>query len=89
MRSATFTDEKPSPIGVVHGPFSATRWRRIAVARGGRQHLGLAGLDRGHAGELAIPVDPRARRVEHAHDRVAYLGADAVAGDQDARARHR
>jgi hypothetical protein len=58
------------------------------IARGGREHFALAGLDRRDAGEVAIPVDLRTGRVEHPHDGFAYLGADAVARDQNARARH-
>ena len=89
MRSPTFTERKPSPIGVVIGPLSATPFRRIdsSVASGQRvaavicHHLGARRLD--------VPLELDARRLEHAARRLGQLGAGSVTGDQGHAMRHR
>ena len=72
---------KPSPIGVVTGPLSATLLRRIESS----SSAGSAWPVRSNAsdaGLVALPVDRDAGGVEDAEDRVGHLRADAVAGDE-------
>ena len=60
LRSPTFTLVKPSPIGVVTGPFSATLLRLIESSSCRRQRLAEP-LERDDAGVLPVPVDLQAR----------------------------
>ena len=88
MRSATLTQRKPVPTGVVIGPLSATPVRRARLDHGvGQRVAAVLGHDV-DAGLLDVPVDLDAGRLEHAARGFGQLGADAVAGDQCDAMRH-
>ena len=70
MRRPTFTLVKPSPIGVVTGPLSATLLRLIdSSSAGGSDWPKL--LERDDAGVVTLPLDLQAGRGEDPDDRFA------------------
>ena len=80
-RSATLTERKPVPIGVVIGPFSATplAFTDASVVLGER----CAGLLHDVDARLAdVPVEVDARRLEDAAGRLGELRPGPVAGDE-------
>ena len=88
LRSATFTERKPPPTGVVIGPFSATPVSRIASSTVGRQRIAAVLLHHVGAGLADVPLELDARRLENAARRLRQLGAGPVAGDQHDAVRH-
>ena len=78
-------EAKPPPIGVVTGPFSATRLRSMESIEllGDVLLVLLEGLG---AGGIALPLETgsgrRSGAFQDADDGVRDFGADAVAGDQ-------
>ena len=81
LRSPTLTLVKPSAIGVVTGPFSATLFRWIDSMQLDRQRLAGA-LERERRRPVTFPVDRDAGGREDAQDRFGDFGADAVAGNE-------
>ena len=87
MRRPTLTLVKPSPTGVVTGPFQGDAVAPDRVEERGRQRLAGA-LDGGDAGVVAIPLDVDARAVENADDGGGDFRADSVTGDERNGVRH-
>lgn len=48
----------------------------------------LTGFEGRGAGEVTLPGEIRAGRLDHANDGLADLGPDSVPGDQDTRSAH-
>ena len=82
MRRPTLTERKPSPIGVVIGPLSATPFRRIDVERLLGQRVAAVRVHDVGAGRLDVPLEVDAGRLEHATRRLGELRAGSVAGDE-------
>ena len=82
MRSATLTERKPPPTGVVIGPLSATPFRADRLEHVLGQRVAAVLVHHVRAGLLHVPVELDAGRLEHAARRFGQLGADAVAGNE-------
>ena len=81
FRSPTFTLVKPSPTGVVTGPFRATRLRRIDSSSVVGQRRAVL-LDCDEARVMALPVHIDTGRFDDADNGVGDFGPDAVTGDE-------
>ena len=81
LRSPTFTLVKPSPIGVVTGPLSATLFRRID-ARSSSGSDAPDFFECGNACVVSIPVDGDAGGLQNGDDRIGDFRTDAVARNQ-------
>ena len=82
MRSATLTERKPPPTGVVIGPFSATPCLADDVERLLGQRIAAVLVHHVGAGLADVPVELDAGRLEDAARRLGQLGSGAVTGDQ-------
>ena len=82
MRSATFTERKPPPTGVVIGPLSATFVLADRVDRPVRQRVAAELVHDVGAGLPNVPLELDAGRLEDAARRLGELGAGSVPGDE-------
>ena len=88
MRSATLTERKPPPTGVVIGPLIATPLCSDRVQHLVGQRVAAVLVHHVAACVLDVPVELDAGRLEHAARRLGQLRAGAVAGDQGHSVRH-
>ena len=88
MRSATLTERKPPPTGVVIGPLSATPFSLDRLEDVVGQRVSAVLVHDVAARVLDVPVELDAGRLEDAPSRLGQLRAGAVAGDQRHSVRH-
>ena len=85
LRKVTLIEAKPPPMGVVTGPFSATRLRSMEWIELARNVL-LVSLEGLGAHGVAFPLKARsgccAGAFQYANNGVGHFGADAVSGNQ-------